>query len=403
MDVVTETQNLPPALLIVEDDETFAGVIGELARHSGFELLFAVRGDVGLAMAKELSPTAIVLDLRVPGLDGWSLLDRLKHDPRTAHLPVLVLSGDPRSRRARRIGAFRVLTMPVTADVLTEALVDLRTFAAAELRTLLVVEPEGERREALLGLLRGDDVAITVAGSLADARSALKASRFDAIVIAFHLSDGPALEILASTRAAAEARQMPVIVLTESPEQAAELGQAVRSPVVHAAASIEQAFESTVRLLHRAHARLSPSGRAIVRKLQYTASPLQGRSVLVVDDDGPSIFALRSLLESYGARVLAAPDGPECLRLLASDASIDAVLMDIMLPEMDGYEVIRRIRLMESHGAVPIVALTALAMKGDRERCLRAGASSYVAKPVDTDQLLALLRVALAADAVEGS
>jgi CheY-like chemotaxis protein len=390
-------------LLVIEDDETFAGIVGDLARQARFRPLLATRGDVGLAMARELRPAAILLDLRLPGVDGWSLLDRLKHDAGTAHIPVVVMSGDARSARAVGYGAFRFLHKPIDADTFMSVFEELRALATAQRRTLLLVEPEPHLRGELLALLGGDDIAITAASSATGAIALLGGMAFDGALIASRLPDGSAADVVRAlghdgTASGPMKRDMPIVVLARPEEEVGEIREALRAVgatlSTHVVASVEHALERTVRLLHRSEMHLPENARAALRRAQRAESVLKGRRVLLVEDDGPSAFALSSVLRAYGLEVMVARDGPACLDMLGRGTPVDAILMDILLPEMDGYEVIRRIRKIDTLRAVPVIALTALAMRGDRERCMSAGASSYLPKPVDTDQLLALLRVA---------
>lgn len=380
-------------LLVIEDDATFARIVGELAARERFRPLYAGRGDVGLAMAQQLRPGAIILDLNLPGVDGWSLLDRLKNDAVTAHIPVLVMSGDSRSALAEKFGAYRFIEKPVEGDLLLQILCSLHEFATARARSLLIVEPEPQRLQELLDLLQGDDIAITTAVSSAEAASAISDRTFDCALIASRLPDGAATDVARALQE--KKRDVSLVLFLRSEEETLPRGGLARGSRVHIVSSVDQALERTARLLHRREARLPERSRLALRKALRAESLLKGRKVMVVDDDQPSTFALRYLLESHGMIVSVAPDGPQCLEILSRGPTRDIILMDIMLPDMDGYEVIRRIRKMAGYEKSPIIALTALAMKGDREKCLGAGASNYLPKPIDTDQLLALLRVSL--------
>jgi hypothetical protein len=381
-------------LLIVEDDPGFAQVMVDLGRERGFKIVVATRGADALASARELRPDAITFDVGLPDLDGWRVLDRLKDDPETRHIPLFVVSGADELERGRRSGAVGVLSKPADRTQLLSAFSRLRE-VVEEPRRLLVFEGDSRARSEILELVGNTDVEVLAAGTTSEALELLSTQRFDCIVVGARGADSPVLAFLRGLEARAELRSIPVILygpaqLWSSAED--ELRALASRLVLKQVRSLERLFDETALFLHRDSARLPEDKQAIVRRLHSTSEALAGRTVLIVDDDVRNIFAMTSLLERHGMQVISAENGKEALLRLSSTPAIDVVLMDIMLPEMDGYETTRAIRNMPERRSLPILALTAKAMKGDREKCLEAGASDYIAKPVEADHLVAQLR-----------
>jgi len=387
-------------LLVVEDDSAFARFLMDMGHDKGFKVLVASRGTIALNLARERKPDAVTLDLSLPDLDGWKVLDRLKDDPELRHIAVYVISITDEPERALRQGARAFLTKPVPKELLSEAMGALKEFVDREVRTLLLVEDDEAQRKAVVDLVGGDDVQVTEVGTAKEALAAVSRGNFDCMVLDLGLPDMSGLDLLAEMKKQAGARsrpRVPVIVYTAKDltrKEETQLKKLAQTIIVKDVRSPERLLDEVSLFLHRPTARLPESKRDIVVKLHHTESGmLAGRKVLVVDDDIRNVFALTSVLERHKMDVVSAESGKAALEVLDKDPAMDVVLMDIMLPEMDGYDTIRAIRKFPHFRALPIIALTAKAMKGDREKCIEAGASDYIAKPVDTEQLLTLLRV----------
>jgi CheY-like chemotaxis protein len=383
-------------LLVVEDDPQFARVLLDLARAREMKAVVAQRGKVALTLARDLRPEAITLDLGLVDADGWSVLDRLKHDPATRHIPVqIVTDRTDDARQLLRMGAFAVVQKQVSRDALEASLDVLVAFARRPTRRLLVAMPDSGERRTLVDLLSGKDLVATTVSTADEAMAALRSERFDCLVGDAALEDATAPQLLA--RVTSEFGWAPPAVISvtgELPEEEQRLlTEATRGAAVLVARSREQLLDHLMLFLHRPEEALPDAHRALLRRAHATDLLLRGRTVLVLDDDVRNIFAVTSVLERHGVRVLYAEDGRAGIDLLRAAPGVDAVLMDIMMPELDGYQTIAAIRRMPGMRTLPIIALTAKAMKGDRERCIEAGASDYIMKPVDTEQLLSLLRV----------
>ncbi len=384
-------------LLIIEDDARFAGILLRAARDKGFKGIVAARGDDGLKLAGEFKPTAITLDLHLPDMDGWVVLERLKRNPDTRHIPVEIISVEDNRPRGLRDGAFEYLVKPVTADSLRKALTDVNKFAEREVKDLLVADGDEQHRNNVLDLIgSGGDVRIEAVASGKDALAALKKKRYDCIVLDHNLPDIPVADLLEAIQGFDLTRDVPVIIygMAELPQQEqGRLKSLALKGIVKEVRTPERLLDETALFLHRVVSKLPEERRQMLEKLYLSADSLTGKKVLVVDDDVRNIFALTAVLERHKMAVLSAENGRDALEELGKNPDVNIVLMDIMMPEMDGYEAMRQIRQMKQFESMPMIALTAKAMKGDREKCIEAGASDYLSKPVDTDQLLSLLRV----------
>ncbi len=383
-------------LLIIEDDARFADILLRAARDKGFKGIVAMRGDDGLKLADEFRPTAITLDLHLPDMDGWVVLERLKRNPDTRHIPVEIISVEDNRPRGLRYGAFEYLVKPVTAESLQKALADVNKFAERELKDLLVAVGDEQHRNNVLDLIGSGDVRIKAVTSGKDALAALKKKRYDCIVLDLNLPDISVADLLEAIQGLDLTRDVPVIVygMDKLPQQEQErLKSLALKGIVKEVRTPERLLDETALFLHRVVSKLPEERRQMLDKLYLSADSLAGKKVLVVDDDVRNIFALTAILERHKMAVLSAENGLIALEELGQNPDVDIVLMDIMMPEMDGYEAMRRIRQMKQFESLPMIALTAKAMKGDREKCIAAGASDYLSKPVDTDQLVSLLRV----------
>jgi CheY-like chemotaxis protein/HAMP domain-containing protein len=382
-------------LLIVEDDLRYAGILLDAARETGFKGIICRRGAQALSLATEYNPTAISLDIHLPDVLGWSVLSQLKHNPLTRHIPVQVVTLDDDRQHGLSRGAFTYLTKPLQPDDLKSALQRIAEFSKSPRKRLLIVEDDPAECMSVSELLRNDDIEILTANDGAKAMETLKSRSIDCVVLDLKLPDMSGFEILEQMRCAPSMRDIPVIVFTGrelSNDEELKIRQLARTVVVKGVESPERLLDETALFLHRVISDLPDEKQKLLSRLHGTDDCLIGRKVLLVDDDARNIFALSSLLERRGMHVLTATTGLEAIEILNS-TDVSIVLMDIMMPDMDGYQTMQRIRGSERHQRLPIVALTAKAMKGDREKCLEAGASDYLAKPVDTEQLLSALRM----------
>jgi CheY-like chemotaxis protein len=383
-------------LLIIEDDLKFAQILLDRSRAEGFKGLVALRSDLGLAMAREFKPDAIMLDIRLPVMDGWTVLDRLKHDPITRHIPVHILSVEEGQQRSLHQGAIAYLKKPVASEALTQALVDIKAFIERQVKQLLVVEDDEVQRQSIVELIGSGDVQTTTVASGTAALAALKAGQFDCVVLDLGLPDMSGLELIEQIKQEPSLLKLPIIVYTGqdlTPQAETQLKRLAETIIIKDVRSPERLLDETTLFLHRVQSNLPQPQRQMLEQFRQTDSLLAGKKVLIIDDDVRNIFALTSLLERHQMEVLYAENGRDGIAVLQSTSGIDVVFMDVMMPEMDGYETMQAIRQIDQFRSLPMIALTAKAMKGDREKCIAAGASDYITKPVDTEQLLSLLRV----------
>ncbi len=383
-------------LLIVEDDPYYARMLLDLAHDKGFKALVAPRGSEALALAREFHPSAVSLDVFLPDMLGWTVLNHFKQDPATRHIPVQMLTLDEDRQHALARGAFAHVTKPSTPDELETAFARIKEYSMPRRKRLLVVEDNPSEQLSIRELLGYDDIDVEIAASGADALAAITGQTFDCMVLDLRLPDMSGFDILELIRDTPSLRELPVVVFTGkdlSPDEDARLRTLARSVVVKGVESPERLLDETSLFLHRVVTDLPPEKQKMLDRLHHSDETLVGKKVLIVDDDVRNIFALSSVLERRGMSVLTAGTGREAIATLESTPDVAIVLMDIMMPEMDGYETMQVIRQNPSFRRLPIVALTAKAMKGDREKCLEAGASEYLAKPVNTEQLLSALRM----------
>jgi CheY-like chemotaxis protein/signal transduction histidine kinase/methyl-accepting chemotaxis protein len=383
-------------LLIVEDDPHYVRLMADVARDHGFKVLIATRGTEALDLARRYQPTAVSLDVFLPDMLGWAVLNQLKQNPLTRHVPVQILTVDEDRQQGLTRGAFSFVTKPAAIEGLHAALVRIEEYAKRRRKRLLIVEDNAAEQLGVVELLSHDDVEIVAAGTGAEALAAMRRQPCDCAVLDLRLPDISGFEVLREMSTDPALRDVPVVVFTGrdlSPEEDAELRTFARGIVVKGVESPERLLDETAIFLHRVVTELPPEKQEMLDRLSSSDEDLAGRTALLVDDDTRNIFALSSILERRGMRVLAATTGQEAIELIESEPNMAVVLMDIMMPEMDGYQTIERIRRKPELRRLPIIALTAKAMKGDREKCIEAGASDYLAKPVNTDQLLTTLRM----------
>jgi HAMP domain-containing protein/signal transduction histidine kinase/DNA-binding response OmpR family regulator len=385
-------------VLIVEDDADLARTVLEVARERGFKCIAGLRGDSGLALAHEYKPDAIILDIALPVLDGWTVLDRLKRHPDTRHIPVHVLSGTEGRQTALRAGAVAFLQKPATKEELDRAFSEISAFIARGARRLLVVEDDELQRESIVELIGASEgeVEIETAGSSDEALAKLEGDHFDCVVLDLKLPGTTGFQLLERVKKNERHRDLPIIVYTGKDltrREETRLRRYAESIIVKDARSPERLLDETSLFLHRVESQLPDEKRRMLEQLHSADNVFHGKKVLIVDDDVRNVFALTSVFEGHGMEVVYAENGRDGLDCLRANPDVDLVLMDIMMPELDGYETMQTVRMTPGFEQLPIISLTAKAMKGDRERSIASGASDYIAKPVDVDQLLSLMRV----------
>ena len=397
--VIDDRNNIQPGdrtLLIVEDDTKFARILLDMARQCEFKGILAHSGNTGLALAQEYQPTAILLDIHLPGIDGWTVLDRLKHDANTRHIPVHVMSVEEGKQRSLQQGAIAYLQKPISSETLHQALTKIKGFVDRRVKNLLIVEDDENQRQSIVALIGNGDVATTAVSTGTQALSAIANGKFDCVVLDLGLPDMSGFELIEQIKKLPNGETLPIIVYTArelTRSEDTQLQRIAETIIVKDVRSPERLLDETALFLHRVQANLPAPKRQILEQLQTSDTLLADKKILIIDDDVRNIFALTSLLERYQMQVLYAENGSDGIAVLDNNPDINAILMDVMMPEMDGYETTRRIRSNPKFKSLPIIALTAKAMQGDREKCIEAGASDYITKPVDTEQLLSLLRV----------
>ena len=383
-------------MLIIEDDAHYARILLGLARDHGFKGLVANKGATGLALARQFHPAAISLDIFLPDMLGWTVLNQLKLDPATRHIPVQIVTLEEERQHGLAHGAFSYIIKSPTTKGLEAAFDRLKDFTAPRTKRLLVVEDNDIERQSIVELLGASDIELCAVGTGQEALDAMLDQPFDCVVLDLRLPDMTGFELLEKVQAEPALDDVPVVVFTGkelSGSEEQKIKTIAKSIVLKDVQSPERLLDETALFLHRVVTELPPEKQAMLERLHGSTEILHGRKVLVVDDDARNIFALTSLLESQEMEVISATNGRQAIEMIKETPDLSMVLMDIMMPEMDGYETMREIRKVHELRTLPMLALTAKAMKGDREKCLDAGASDYIAKPVNTDQLLSLMRV----------
>ncbi|MGF1488834.1 MAG: response regulator [Prochloraceae cyanobacterium] len=383
-------------MLIVEDDLNFAKILRDLAREIGFKVLWSDKGDRGLKIAKKYQPSAIILDFCLPAMDGSVVLDRLKHDRDTCHIPVQILTVEPARRFYLSQGAISCLQKPCDTEKLSTAISNLKAISEIEIKNLLLIENDPIQRQNTIDLIGDRDLNIHAVASLPEAIEIVKQDRIDCIVVNLEIPATIDFQAIEEIKQQTNSRDLGIVLyierkLTDSEKN--KLQSLSQTNIIKIARSLEEILYETTLLLHRKTADLSPEKQEIIERVEQENSILANRKILAIDDDPRNIFALTSLLERYKIQVIYAESGKEGIAKLQEDPEIEIVLVDIMMPEMDGYETIRTISSLQQFQSIPTIALTAKAMKGDREKCLAAGASDYITKPVEIQELLSLLRV----------
>ena len=381
------------SVLIIEDDRDFAQWLLDVARQNGFKAVVTPRGKSALNLVREFSPAAITLDLSLPDMDGWHILNRLKSDLATRHIPVFVISAREEPRNVLRMGALRFFTKPIDESKIREIFEKANELDQTKAKKLLVIEDDESQRTSIRELVGNSTAKVVEASDGSAALQMLRSEPVDCVVLDLMLPDMSGFELIEKIRD--EHEHLPIIVYTAkdlSHEEEEKLNRVAQTTIVKTVRSPERLFDQTALWLHRDAATLPEDKQEMLRRLNDPNEILARKKVLIVDDDIRNIFAMTSMLERYKMEVHSAETGKAALELLKAEPETDLVLMDIMLPEMDGYETIRAVRKMYGFEQLPIIALTAKAMKGDREKCIDAGASDYISKPVDSERLLTLLR-----------
>ena len=383
-------------LLIIEDDPNFAKVLLFQGRDKGFKCLVAATGHEGLQLAKQYAPGAIILDIRLPDIDGWQVLETLKNDPGLRHIPVHMMSGQEKTMEAFKKGAIGFLSKPVSEEEMLAAFARLEDVLSKRMRELLVVEDDTLICQGIVELIGNGDVTVTSVMDGAHAIAALEQKRYDCMILDIGLPDMSGFDLLDSL-SRNEAIEIPPVIVYTGRDLTREEGQALArytdTVIIKGVKSEERLLDETALFLHRVVSRMPVEKRKMIASLYDQDTMFRDKRIMVVDDDMRNAFALSRILEERGMRIVLANDGRHALELLDKEPAVDLILMDIMMPVLDGYQTMRKIREQERFWNLPIIALTAKALPEDKEKCMAAGASDYLAKPVNEDRLLAMMRV----------
>ena len=383
-------------LLIIEDDPSFSKILFDFAEEKGYKCLVAMDGESGLYLADLHVPNAIILDIGLPGIDGWEVMERLHQDSKTRHIPVHFISALDKSKDALQMGAIGYLTKPVSVEKLRDAFGRIEDVISKPMKKLLVVDDDIITRRSIVALIGNGDVSTTSVSGGAEAYNLLVKENFDCIILDLGLVDMSGYDLIEKIRANSKLANLPIVIYTGSEltrEEEERLQKYADSIIIKGVRSPERLLAETSLFLHRVEANLPKEKQDMIRMLYSQEDVFHDRTILVVDDDSRNVFAITAVLEERGLKVISAGNGREGIDRLKAHPEINLVLMDIMMPEMDGYEAIGIIRKNKQYENLPILALTAKAMKEDRDHCIEAGANDYLAKPVDSQKLLSLLRV----------
>jgi len=383
-------------VLMIEDDMSFARILYDVCREKGFKCIHAAAGEKGLELAEACRPHAILLDLSLPGISGWQVLDMLKDNIHTRHIPVHIISAAEKTTDIFRKGAIGYLTKPVTEEQLDDVFNKLDTVISKETRDLLIVEDDTDLRDSIQGIFESSAINITACGEGREALRYLSEKQYDCVILDLSLPDISGFDVLSELSKMEEIPAPPVVIYTGkelTDAEQFEINKYADSVIIKGAKSDERLVDETTLFLHTVSDDLQYKGRGRIEELHDVDGFMKDKKVLAVDDDMRNLFALTDELEELGMVVVKATNGQEALDVLEKDKDIDIVLMDIMMPVMDGYESMRNIRKQPCYKDLPVLALTAKAMREDRNKCIEAGANDYIPKPVDMDRLLSTMRV----------
>lgn len=383
-------------ILIMEDDLDFAKILLNFVQDRSYKGVVALQGNLGLSYARHYKPDAIILDMNLPVMSGSEVLKHLKTDPNLRHIPVQIISGYDKRKEGMELGAFNFVQKPVSKDDLNNIFDKIEDFSVKKLKKLLIVEDNENQNKAIRELISNDDIKILSAYSGQEAYDMMLNNNFDCFIVDLGLPDMSGFDLLEKINATDNLKDTPIIIYTGkdlSREENARLLKFANTIVLKTANSHERLLDETMLFLHRVESKLPKEKQNIIRKLHRTDEVLKNKVVLIVDDDIRNIYSLTNALEEEGMTCLTAENGKDALKVLKENPAVQIILMDIMMPEMDGYEATKAIRSINKFEKLPIIALTAKAMKGDREKCLNVGMSDYVSKPINIEQLLSLIRV----------
>ncbi|MBE9561934.1 MAG: response regulator, partial [Proteobacteria bacterium] len=383
-------------ILIVDDDYKFSDILMELSQEKGFKCIRAMDGKTGLELAKKYQPHAIILDVGLPQMDGWSVMEKLKENSETRHIPVHFMSAAEQERDAKQMGAIGYLLKPINMEQLGQAFKKIERFVTTNIKNLLLVADDTTRQDEILDIVGDDNIQIKLATTKTTAIQQLHKNQFDCVVVDIDVERESGIDLIKQLCHEKELSQVPVIVyanrdLNETEENI--LLQCSDNITVKSVSSPARLLDETTLFLHQLEANLSQEKRNLLKSVHDAEAILRYKTVLVADDDMRNVFSLVAMLEDKYMEVIIAKNGQEALDALEKHPEVAAVIMDVMMPGMDGYEAMRRIRKQPNHRKLPIIALTAKAMKDDRAKCIDAGANDYLSKPVDNDKLISLLRV----------
>jgi CheY-like chemotaxis protein/two-component sensor histidine kinase len=384
------------SILIIEDDAGFAKILLDQCHAKGFKALVAASGENGLKLAEKYMPDAVILDIRLPGMSGCTVLRTLKNNPATRHMPVHIITVEDTSLENMQGGAIGFTTKPVNRQELEQAFESITGAVEKKIKDLLLVEDNAELRRGIVKLIGEADLNIVEVDSGAQAMAVLKEKRFDCMILDLGLPDMSGFELLERMAAAPQAANPPVIVYTGrelTREEEMVLRRHAETIIVKGVKSEERLLDEVSLFLHKTVSDMPPAGRELIITLHERDAVLAGKTILIVDDDMRNLFALSKILTEKGLTILKAEDGRKALTLLDDHPEIALVLLDIMMPVMDGYETAGEIRKQSRFNDLPIIALTAKALKDDRNKCIAAGANDYLSKPVDVERLFSMLRV----------
>ncbi len=400
--VIDDRRDISPddkSVLIIEDDPAFAMILYGIAQEKGFKCLIAGSGEVGLQFADHFKPKAIILDIILPGINGWRVMERLKDNFDTRNIPVHFISGTEKNIDAMRMGAIGFLSKPASIETLENVFTNIEEVITKKIKKVLIVDSDQKNVDKIIGVTDTNNVTYTVANSNEKAYGILKSEKFDCVIIGMLLYGKTGFDLLERLKKDEKISLPPIIFYTDEVDKISSLKNDLKLDKFSDDIVIKKVFSSGTLLdevtlfLHTVENDLPKEKKEILRIIHDKEVMLKDKIVLIVDDDERNVFALSSVLEEYAMKILIGMTGKEGIECLKYNPDTDLVLMDIMLPEMDGYETIRAIRKQQRFKSLPIIALTAKAMKGDRNKCIEAGANDYIAKPVEMDKLLSLLRV----------